>query len=87
MDSVGTWGLLVSDLTDSRVTRVAGRDLHAYAHPLEGDPAHGFIDFRSMARGRCDATGTILKELAVARGCLYGAVVSAAEEGRSNVGT
>lgn len=71
MESAGTWGLLVDDLTDHRVTVAAGRSMQAYAQAFEDDPAHGFVDFRGMARGRCDAAGTILRTLALGHGCLY----------------
>ncbi|MGH2853373.1 MAG: hypothetical protein ACRDLF_04175 [Solirubrobacteraceae bacterium] len=62
-ESVGTWGVSVAQATDA--------GLRSYEQPLDDSPAHGFIDFRGLARGQTEAKAKLLLGKARHRGRLY----------------
>jgi hypothetical protein len=81
--SAGTWGVSVQEVNaapslvklppqtsgNNAVTlpsRLACRE-----EPLIDDPAHGFVDFRSLSNRACELIGKVLLSSAVARGCLH----------------
>lgn len=63
LKSVGTWAVSVEDVSSVELT--------AYKDPVDGDPAHGFIDFRDIGRKPSETKAKILKARAHARGCLH----------------
>lgn len=63
LSSHGTWAVTVGE--------AATAELSSFEQPLEGDPAHGFIDFRALGRRATEARAKLLLAKARARGCLY----------------
>jgi hypothetical protein len=83
LKSVGTWGLSVREVNDSPalvalpVTAPGNQSvtlpsrLACRKEPLKDDPAHGFIDYRSLSKRACELIGKVLMANAVKRGCLH----------------
>jgi hypothetical protein len=61
--SAGTWAVTVGEVTEL--------ELSSFEQPLEDDPAHGFIDFRELARKATEAKAKLLRARARDRGCVY----------------
>ncbi|MGH9918540.1 MAG: hypothetical protein ACRD6W_06710 [Nitrososphaerales archaeon] len=72
LKSAGTVGILVGEVEDPSVTAAAsGYELRAYGHPIEGDPAHGYIDFGELGDKRRRAVARLLMRKARDRGWRY----------------
>jgi hypothetical protein len=61
--SGGTWAVTVAE--------VATVDLSSFEQPRENSPAHGFIDFRDLARKAIESKAKLLLARARDRGCMY----------------
>lgn len=61
--SAGTWAVTVGE--------VAAVELSSFDQPRESSPAHGFIDFRALARRAMESKAKLLVAKARERGCMY----------------
>jgi hypothetical protein len=61
--SGGSWAVTVSEVTSV--------ELRSFAQPLDGSPAHGFIDFRGLGRKAMESKAKLLRAKARNRGCVY----------------
>lgn len=64
LKSAGTWGFTVIETA-----------LPCYGDPTTAPPddAHAVVDFRGLSRGAVEKKAKLLRDVALARGCLYAA--------------
>lgn len=63
-DSAGSWGISVGEV-------LTAAELNCLGAPLDGDQAHGFVDFRGLARRQAEKKGKLLVARARQRGRLH----------------